>query len=143
GSTGVGRGRGAAGVAATRPTAPAAPADPTSTNNSSTVNTNVTATGAISGTVTQGAGGASPGTGIGGALVRVYTPAGFTVASVTTAADGTYTASGLAPGSYKVSAEANNFAAQFFNARANLTAADLVAVAGRATTTHTEFALPA
>src|SRR5439155_12291077 len=65
-----------------------------STGDSATVVT----PGAISGTVTQGIGGPSPGAPISGATINVRSSDnGFQVATGVTAADGTYTVSGLEP----------------------------------------------
>jgi uncharacterized repeat protein (TIGR02543 family) len=70
--------------------------------------------GSISGTVTLASGGAAS-----GVCVNAYSPSGGNGNSTTTASDGTYTISGLAPGSYNLLADptcygstSSNYAAQ-------------------------------
>src|SRR5439155_10499226 len=87
--------------------------------------------GAISGTVCANAlppcGGANPA--INGATINVRnSDSGFQVATGATAADGTYTVSGLEPRNYKVSAESNGFGTIFFNNQTNFTSGNVVTV---------------
>ena len=90
-----------------------------------------TPTGAISGTVTN----ATTHVALAGIVVTVYTPAGAaTGATATTDSAGTYTVSGLAPGSYKVGFSGTGFVSEFYNGKSSLSVADLVSVAGGSTT---------
>jgi uncharacterized repeat protein (TIGR01451 family) len=121
----------------------AASPDPTPGNNGAITTTAVTAAGSISGTVTQGAGGPSPGAAIAGALINVRNAdTGAQLASGTTDAAGNFTIPGLAPRTYKVSAEANGFATRFFNNQVSFTPGNAVTVSGGATTGGVNFALP-
>jgi len=120
--------------------------DPNPANDAATANTTVTAAGAISGTVCNGAQppcvvGINPL--IAGATVVVRnSDSGTEVASGTTDSGGNYTIGGLPPRNYTVSAEANGFAVRYFSNQVSLTAANVVTVGGGATTTNINFGLP-
>ena len=119
--------------------------DPNPANDSATATTNITAPGAISGTVCANA--LPPCTvanpAIASATINVRnSDSGFQVATGITAADGTYTLNGLAPRNYKISAEANGFATRFFNNQTNFTSGTLVPVNSGATTGGINFGLP-
>src|SRR5262249_49305693 len=116
--------------------------DPNSANDTAVSNVTITPAGDITGTVTQGATGPSPGTAISGATIRVYNSDTATVVGGGfTSAVGTYAIGALPPRNYKVSAEMPGFAIQFFNNQANFPAGNLVAVNGGATTGPVNFAL--
>ena len=117
--------------------------DPNTANDSATANTDVTAPGTVSGTVTQGAGGPSPGAAIAGALVIVRnSDSFFEVARGFTNAGGNYAIGGLPPRNYKVSAEATGFGMRYFDNQASGTTANLVPVSAGVTTAGVDFALP-
>jgi 5-hydroxyisourate hydrolase-like protein (transthyretin family) len=92
-----------------------------------------TSTGQISGTVTDAA------THTPQARVDVIildATGGFQVSSTFTATDGTYTATSLQPGTYKVEFESPaNFAPQFYNGKSTLASATTVTVTAGTTTT--------
>ncbi len=91
------------------------------------------AEGAISGTVTASANNAP----LKGAEVKIYTAEGEYVTNEETAADGTYTVSGLPEYSYKVEfvpPEGSNYLTQFYNDKASLEAASVVEVKSGETT---------
>ena len=82
----------------------------------------------ITGTVTSSATGLP----ISGATVSIYDAAGNALGTAaTTRSDGTYTVTGLLPGSYKVGFSTNaNFGFQYYNGKSTLGTADLVSIAG-------------
>ncbi len=92
--------------------------------------------GSISGTVTN-----AIGTPIAGAIVSASRTACCGYGYTTAAGDGTYAITGLAPGSYKVQAQAPGYAPTYYNGTYDYSAATLVAVASGATTPGINFAL--
>ena len=101
----------------------------------------LTSTGQISGKVTA----ASTGKPIQKIDVSVYDGSGNQVNSACTAADGTYTVSELASGSYRVGFSdgcgASDHLPQFYNGKSSLASADQVSVAAGATTTGIDAAM--
>src|SRR5207237_5520615 len=88
----------------------------------------------ISGTVTVAG---SPAPSAGATVIA----SGPTYMQVTTAADGTYTISGLSAGSHHVSAQADGFGTSYYNAKPFDGQADQVVVGNGATTSGINFAL--
>src|SRR2546425_6334661 len=121
--------------------------DPNPANNSATVTTNVVTGGSISGVVRSGglpvgavrvnAAPISPGGTFGTATTDNLTGP----AVIGSPATGVYTISGLAPGSYRVQAQADTFATQWWNGKATFGTADIVTVTGGATTSNIDFNL--
>ncbi len=96
--------------------------------------------GQITGTVTD----ASTSEPVAGVAVQAYESGGNPVGSGQTAADGTYTISGLPTGSYKVGfVPGGNYVSQFYNGQATLAAADPVSVTAGSPTTGINAALAA
>src|SRR5262249_52106808 len=118
--------------------------DPNAANDAATTNTNVVATGSITGTVCANSappcGGANPA--ISGALITARNSDNGSVAGTTTTdGSGNYAINGLAPRAYKVSAEANTFGTRFFNGTTNFSAGNLVTVNAGSVTGGINFAL--
>ncbi len=80
---------------------------------------------------------------LGGASVTVYDTAGNTVTSASSDSDGSYRTPALLPGSYKVgfSSAAGNLAFQYYSAKVTLASANVVSVAGGATSSGINAAL--
>jgi hypothetical protein len=96
------------------------------------VDAELSASGGISGTVTS----ASSQAGLAGVEVTVYDSGEDPVASVQTAANGTYTVPGLPAGDYEVefSPTSGNYLSQFYSGKATLAEAGKVAVTAGAST---------
>ena len=97
------------------------------------INARLVATGAISGTVTNNA--ATP-VAIAGVTVTVYNGAGAAVGSTTTTSTGTFTITGLTPGTsaYRVGFAKTGYVTQYYNNQATLAAANTITVSAGATT---------
>ncbi|OGL28629.1 MAG: hypothetical protein A3G44_16850 [Candidatus Rokubacteria bacterium RIFCSPLOWO2_12_FULL_73_47] len=81
---------------------------------------------------------------IGGATVQLNADlVGGTYATVTTAVDGSYAFSGVIPGTYRVSAQADGYATQWYNGKSVHHLSDHVGVTAGATTSGIDFALVA
>ncbi len=92
--------------------------------------------GSISGTITN-----ASGTPIAGAAVNANRDTCCDGGGATTAPDGTYTINDLAPGSYRVDADAEAYAGEYYNNTYDWSAATLVTVASEVTTPGIDFAL--
>ncbi|HUA03960.1 MAG TPA: carboxypeptidase regulatory-like domain-containing protein [Solirubrobacteraceae bacterium] len=100
----------------------------------------LTPDGAISGTVTDGAGQ----TDLASISVTVYNASGSYVTSTTTAGDGSYTLTNLVPGTYEVYFTPNsgqNYLPQYYDGETTLASADPVTVTSGQTTTGIGAAL--
>ncbi len=94
------------------------------------INAQLSGRAQIKGTVTN-----SAAAGIGGAVVTVYNSAGQAIATATTTSNGTYTATMLDGGTYRVGFSASGYATQYYNQQATLTAANGVSVPSGGTVT--------
>ncbi len=105
------------------------------------VNAELTASGEISGTVTAAVGKAD----LQNVEVQAYDANGTPLASAETAANGTYTISGLPVGEYEVEflPQSGNYLAQFYNDKPTFAAASKVAVAAGADSSDVNAALAA
>ncbi len=119
-----------------------ASADPVPVTAGSTtyaINAALVAAGQVTGRVTD----AATHAGLGGVAVNVYDQNGNSLTAVTTAADGSYTVSGLAGGNYRLGFQpiSGNYLPQFYSGKSSLASADPVAVSAGSTTSGIDAAL--
>jgi hypothetical protein len=105
------------------------------------VNAELSVSGEISGTVIS----AATDAGLGAVEVQVYDSSGDSIASAETAANGTYTVSGLPAGTYAVefSPTSGDYLPQFYSQKSTLASASKVTVTAGATKTQINAALAA